>query len=633
MYGRNTSRLVWLVVVLLLAIHVGVLAWAATRHSPTLNEPAHLVAGISHWKLGRFELYRVNPPLTRLIAALPVLVAGCECDWRKARDISASHPEFLVAEDFLAANGMRCESFFVLARWACIPLSLIGAMVCFLWARELWGSNICGLIAISLWCFEAMIVAHAELITPDCAATAFGLAAGYTFHRWLLRPVWRRAVLAGLALGFAEAAKMSWVILFGLWPALWLGSLLGVRFWRAEFRGASSAETTRPRFLREGLQMTAILIVAVYMVNVTYAFDESGVRLKDYVYMSKALNGLGVTRAPGNRFKDSLLGNLPVPFPKQYIQGLDSQNCDFEDYPYLNYLRGTFKDGGWWHYYAYGLAVKTTHGLQTLVLLSVGGIWSLRSSLRRSEDTGSKDSVSAPSAARRIGLGVVILLVPPLTLFIIASLRTEINQHVRYVLPCLGAACVLGSASWLLAVRSRGVYRYLAATAVVVCLLANASSTLVRHPDCLAYFNELAGRSEQGHKHLLHSDLDWGQGLVYVREWLETHPDLRPFFLAYQGCAAPADFGITDALPVSASLSHSESGARLTVPPGVYAISANLLAGYPARARSFREGKIVDNALLSAFRKRKPSGHLGFSIVLFDVTEAFHATISSMEIP
>lgn len=49
MYGRNTSRLVWLVVVLLLAIHVGVLAWAATRHSPTLNEPVHLVAGISQW--------------------------------------------------------------------------------------------------------------------------------------------------------------------------------------------------------------------------------------------------------------------------------------------------------------------------------------------------------------------------------------------------------------------------------------------------------------------------------------------------------------------------------------------------------------------------------------------------------
>jgi len=63
------------VVLLLLTTHATLLAYAATRHSPTYNEPGHLVAGISHWQFGRFELYRVNPPLSHMVAALPVLAA------------------------------------------------------------------------------------------------------------------------------------------------------------------------------------------------------------------------------------------------------------------------------------------------------------------------------------------------------------------------------------------------------------------------------------------------------------------------------------------------------------------------------------------------------------------------------
>ena len=63
-------RLPWF----LLAAHALLLGWGALRHSPPWDEVPHLVAGISHWELGRFDLYRVNPPLVRIVAALPVIV-------------------------------------------------------------------------------------------------------------------------------------------------------------------------------------------------------------------------------------------------------------------------------------------------------------------------------------------------------------------------------------------------------------------------------------------------------------------------------------------------------------------------------------------------------------------------------
>ena len=62
-------------IVALIICHVCLLVYSAIVHSPNANEPAHLAAGISHWTMGRFGLYRVNPPLVRAVAAIPVLGA------------------------------------------------------------------------------------------------------------------------------------------------------------------------------------------------------------------------------------------------------------------------------------------------------------------------------------------------------------------------------------------------------------------------------------------------------------------------------------------------------------------------------------------------------------------------------
>ncbi len=66
-----------------------------------MNEPGHLVAGLSYWEFGRFEVYRVNPPLTRLLAALPVMVAGYEADWSAFYEGPGARPEFALGADFI----------------------------------------------------------------------------------------------------------------------------------------------------------------------------------------------------------------------------------------------------------------------------------------------------------------------------------------------------------------------------------------------------------------------------------------------------------------------------------------------------------------------------------------------------
>ena len=106
------------IIFVLLLVHSGLLAYSAYVHSPTLNEPGHLVAGISHCKFNRYELYRVNPPLVRMVAALPVMATGYEEDWSGFYDGPGARPVFRMGEQFVAANGERSYFLFMIARWA-----------------------------------------------------------------------------------------------------------------------------------------------------------------------------------------------------------------------------------------------------------------------------------------------------------------------------------------------------------------------------------------------------------------------------------------------------------------------------------------------------------------------------------
>ncbi|MBA3315125.1 MAG: glycosyltransferase family 39 protein [Planctomycetaceae bacterium] len=392
-------------VVTLLSVHAGLLAYAATRHSPTLNEPGHLVAGLAMWEFSRFEVYRVNPPLTRLVAALPVLAAGYEMDWSRFYAGPGARPEFLLGADFIKANGVRSLRLFTIARWACIPFSLVGGVFCFLWGRELYGAA-AGLASLALWCLDPNVLAHAELITPDAAVTAFGIGASYAFWRWLKAPIWGRAAVAGLLLGLAQLSKMSWLLLFGLWPLLWL-------IWRATERPHPSRNTRR-----QIGQLAAILLLGLYVLNLGYLFDGTFTPLKDFAFVSKALAGEDRDGHGGNRFAGTWLGEVPAPLPRQYLLGFDAQKRDFEDFAQLSYLRGKWKDGGWWYYYLYGCLVKVPHGTQALLLLAAG------LTLLRPGNTSWRDEI--------------ILLAPPVALFALVSSQTEFSHHFRYVLPSLG---------------------------------------------------------------------------------------------------------------------------------------------------------------------------------------------------
>lgn len=489
-------------VALLLAASGFFLAYSATRHSPTQLEPAFLASGVSHWELGRFDLYRVNPPLPRMIAAIPVVVAGYKSDWSRYYDAPGARAEFLLGEDFLLANGVRSMDLIVLARWACIPFTLIGAYFAYRWSKGLYGGA-AGLLTLLLYLLEPNLISHGELITPDAACVAFNIMAGYAFWRWIQSPAWSTALLAGIALGAAELTKTSLLILFLLWPTLWGFRHLS-RFAPCMVPGdapaADSVDKTKKTraFLMECPQLMAILATGVVVINCGYGFDGFGTPVAEFEFVSTALKG-ETSSSSGNRFAKSLYARLPTPLPKQYVLGIDGQKKDLEAYTQQSYLRGEWRAGGWWYYYLYGLLVKCPCGSILLLVCTM----LVPSTLIRL--TSISDELMLVSSA--------------CALLIVLSCHLEFNIHFRYALPCVGIAQIfLGRAAVLL--------KYPVSSAIVMfCVLFSLSSSICAYPHHLSYFNEFVGGSKNGYRHLLGSSFDWGQDWICVADWFDARPN------------------------------------------------------------------------------------------------------------
>lgn len=557
----------------MLGLHALFIGWIGFVSSPNLNELPHLASGISHWRFGNFELYRVNPPLVRCVAAIPPLLAGARMEWS---GISGGQlygrAEFVAARAFVDANGESTFWYLTIARWACLPLSLLGGWACYCWARDLYGYR-AAMLACALYCFCPNLLAWGASITPDAGAAALGVLSGYAFWRWLREPGWFRAGVAWVTLALAVLSKSTWLVLLLLWPTVW-----GI--WR--FAGnTSSAERGIDPPLR---QLISILVCGVFWINFTYGFEGSFKHLDQYRFVSRMLSGHDTPEAGGNRFLGRTVGALPVPLPENFVRGLDIQQREFEQKKW-SYLHGEQKKGGWWWYYLYALGIKTPVGTLALV-----GLASLCVFFRAGHPFRSRDCF--------------VVLLPAFAVLALVSSQTGFNRYMRYILPAIPFLFV-----WISQVAERTTSR-LSTAFVIAAVTFSAVESLWTIPHSLSFFNAIVGGPACGPSHLLDANVDWGQDLIFLKRWYDTNGEGKPLHLAYFGPPElePGVVGI-EWLPIATKDQSRSSGVQRT--PGWYAISVNLLAGYHHWG--------VDDPAYQDFASLSPVARAGYSIVIYEL--------------
>jgi hypothetical protein len=232
----------------------------------------------------------------------------------------------------------------------------------------------------------------------------------------------------------------------------------------------------------------------------------------------------------------------------------------------------------------------------------------------------------------------------PVTILFAMSFLTNICLGLRYILPIapyvfISVGKVVPWAESLSGWRARAAFSF-----IVLSLGTTTLATLLIHPHYLAYFNTVSGGPDRRPARLIDSNIDWGQDLVGLSDWLREHAPGQRVGLAYFGQINPSifalrgeafDWFIPPPRPGTMRLMPEVRGSRLFGPasrlrPGLYAVSATLVYGLPWRLYDSAPPNLVPEAwapvwhafrpgAFSYFQGLTPVDRIGHSIYIYRV--------------
>jgi hypothetical protein len=456
--------------------------WFIGTQSLTYDEPGHIAAGLEAWQHGRFQQWTDHPPLGRFWLTLPIAFARVEIAQEqllRGYRVTAMQP----GPEWLA--------------WHTRPMNtLLGiALGLTLWlaTRRLFSEGAAN-VALALFAFTPSLIAHFSVATTDGIGALFVFLVAYRFIVWRREPGARQTVIMGLVLGGLLLAKLYTP------PEVLLAVVLMLVLPRD--CGQRGRLNWRPAL--------AALVIALLTFWAGYLFHVSHLRVGNGQVVASFPNRPTKTWAT----KSAAHLNLLVP-AGEYVEGFREVAISNRRGRPTWFLGQLYRKGGTALYYPVAIALKWPTIL--LVLFFASLIVGVRKTCRSPGD----------------------LLVMCLfgLVFLAFALQSHFDIGERHILPLYAFALLIAGGIWKHARRHRATV-----IAVVLALCLNAADTLRYAPDYLAYFNVFV-KPQNSWRLLTDSNLDWGQGLIALREYERRHPG-ETLHLAYFGSLDPGLYGI-----------------------------------------------------------------------------------------
>jgi hypothetical protein len=306
------------VVAALLAFFAGNAVIAARTHTPTVDEFVYVPAGYYHLRTGDLAFDSTNPPLLKMMMAVPLLFMDVDFDpdprWRDNR---TGWGPWIFGTRFMATNRAHYLDAFFAARAVVILLGVATGVLVWRRARMLLSPQ-AALATLLLYCSLPPIIAHGALATLDMGVTALIFATFVAVAQFTSTANRPEAAVTGVLLGLAFAAKGVTLVFVPLVPLL---AALGWRGW------------DRERALRFVDGMVVIVVSAWVTILAVYGF-------------------------------------CGFPLPAPVVDGIRFQLHAGSAGEFPAFLAGSWSQTGWWYYFVVALALKTP--IATLVLMAVG---------------------------------------------------------------------------------------------------------------------------------------------------------------------------------------------------------------------------------------------------------------------
>jgi 4-amino-4-deoxy-L-arabinose transferase-like glycosyltransferase len=533
------------------AVFLALAVGSYVRESATWDEPQHLIAGYSALKFHDYRTDPEHPPFIRMWGALPLLgMDGIKMDLQKIDPLASASwvmgGQFFFCHDTLyIAND--ADHLLYAARFMIVLLGVLLGVLLFYWARELFGFRT-AVIVLGFYTIEPNILANCRLVTTDFGVTCFAFGTAY----FLWRTARRLTVgnLVGLAVFFAlaQASKFSAVLLGPVALVLLIVRARQESVWPVRI-GRLTDLTTQQRKLGAAAVIFATLVLTAW-VAIWAAYD--------FRYLPSASPGwrMEFHKDPGILHRMPILTStiawvdeyhlLPNAYHEGFLLGqIKAQKRS-------GFLAGSYRTDGWWWFFPFAFLIKTP--ISILVLFVAGVILALNRWQRFFDD------------------GMYAFL--PLAAFLVAAMLAKLNIGLRHILPVYPFALLLGgyAVAKLCAARPRPLRPALAA----LCLLAIIEFALVC-PHYLAFFNQFVGGPSHGHEYLVDSNIDWGQDLKGLKQWMDQH-DVHHINLSYFGIADPVYYKM-DCTYLPGGPFYDEKLVSSPSLPGYVAVSVTNLRG------------------------------------------------------
>ena len=244
---------------------------AALRESVTVDEYAHVGAGLSYWQRLDMRLNEEHPPLGKLLAALPLAIRGTRADysspaWQVCRDFFFAYGGQFVFGDAVLGRWNDWRSTVLWARFPMLILTLVLGWVVYRYGERI-GGPAGGLLCLAAYVTTPALLVFGPLVLTDLPVTLFSVIA-----LWRMGDIWdtpssRNALLFGAAFAASLLSKFTGVLLL---------PIVGVLFLQTRFRPTAAEpidKVARKQWRRErrqciwrGCWWAALMVYAVYFI-------------------------------------------------------------------------------------------------------------------------------------------------------------------------------------------------------------------------------------------------------------------------------------------------------------------------------------------------------------------------------
>jgi 4-amino-4-deoxy-L-arabinose transferase-like glycosyltransferase len=386
------------------------------------------------------------------------------------------------------------ENFPIIRRtlWSLVRLSsvlaaLIVIIFIYRFAYDLYG-EFAALIAAVLAALSPNLIAHGTVATSDGYFAAGVLAAVYYLRRYLLEPTSRNAFYSAMALALAQLAKPM---------AIYLYLIAGMFVIIAMIRPGAA----RPRAKGVAIYAAMVIGLSIAVLNIAYSFDRSFTPWGSYQFESDKLRPLQNAK---------WIEKIPIPTPYPVLQGLDKMlHVDETGSTWGNvYLLGELRRPGTPGFRNFKSYFLVAWFFKEPIPLQILFVWGVVLIVRhRSRDFLFSEGLILATAA------VLVLWL---------SLFSKAQVGIRHILPALAIEVIIAAAAFShFSAASR--LKKVVLLGLVVWL---GVSTFSYYPNLIPYMNEWVTDRRLSYKIVADSNLDWGQDMGTVLDFLKHNPDV-----------------------------------------------------------------------------------------------------------